>query len=356
MYPFLRGPKQLLIVGLLWSPLCFWLIFLLNSLTEVTLWEAAVWAVPPMVVELFICLSTWYLCRITTGSQWSLFKTVLLHISAAAVLVGLWLLLIDVYNSALKLFFKRTLWRDLYPEALPVFFAVGLSLYFIAILAHYLVLAVEKQRRAEQEALNQQLLTSEAELRAVKATIHPHFLFNCLNLLGPLLDRSKEKAQTVVSQLSDFLLYSLRYGKQELVTLRDEVEHIRNYLGIESIRLGERLSLQWNIEDAALETPVQPLTLLPLVENSIKHGINQCLEGGVLSVSISRIRGWTRIEIENPYEAPGKPVKGEGLGLKTLEQRFTSYYNNRARVTKRKTQNTFTVILDIPPTMEESDE
>lgn len=349
MYPFLKGPKQLLIVGLLWSPLCFWLIFLLNSTIEVTLWEAAVWAVPPMIVNLFICLSTWFLCRITTGRQWHLFKIVLLHSTAAAILVGLWLLLIAVYNLALKVILNRTLWRDLYPEALPVFLAVGLSLYFISILGHYLILAVEKQRRAEKEVLKQQLLASKAELKAVKATIHPHFLFNSLNLLGPLLDRSTERAQTVISQLSEFLLYSLRYGRQELVMLRDEVEHIKNYLGIESIRLGERLKLQMEIDDAALEIPMQPLTLLPLVENSIKHGINQCLQGGSLTISITRKHRWTRIEISNPYETPDKPVQGEGLGLKTIEQRMTSYYRGRARLTKRKTRDTFIVVLDIPP-------
>ncbi len=353
MYPYIKSAKQLLIVGLLWSPLCFWLIYLLTSMTDVKLWEAAVWAVPPMIVELFICLATWYLCRITIVGQWSLVKTVVLHMTAAAVLVGIWLLLIATYNGALTIIFKRVLWRDLYPEALPVFLAVGLSLYFISILAHYLVLVVEKQRKAEREALRQQLLTSEAELKAVKATIHPHFLFNCLNLLGPLLDRSKEKARAVISQLSDFLLYSLRYGKQEIVTLKDEVEHIEDYLGIESVRLGERLTLEWNIDEAALSYPIPPLTLLPLVENSIKHGINQCLQGGTLSVSIYRKEGWTRIEISNPYEKPGKPIKGEGLGLKTIEQRISIHYNNRARVTKRKTGETFTVILDLPPNLKD---
>lgn len=350
MHPFLRSAKQFLMVGLLWSPLCFWVIFLLKSMVDVTWWEATVWTLPPMGVELFICLSIWYLCRMTSLNNWYLVKTIWTHIMAALLLNGIWLILIMLYSNALDLVFKKETWGGRFDETVPVFFAVGLSLYFIAILTHYLVLVVEKNRKVEEEVLNQRLLAGRAELKALKATVHPHFLFNSLNLLGPLMRTSTAKAQRVVSQLSDFLLYSLRYGKRELVTVRDEVEHVENYLGIESVRLGDRLQLRFDIDETVLDADILPLTLLPLVENAIKHGIGHCLEGGTLSITINRVpeSGNIHISITNPYDEPSRPVRGEGLGLKTLKQRIAAYYGGRGQLRSWKDELAFNVELELP--------
>lgn len=352
MHPLLRTPKQFLIVGLLWLPLCFWVVFLLNSLVNVTFWEASIWVALPMAVELFICLSTWYICKITSLKQWNLLRTIWTHIISAGILSAFWLLLIMLYSEMLVLVFKTNAWQALYWDAVPLFFAVGVSLYFIAILGNYLVLAIEKNRKTEQEVLKQKLLASQAELKALKTTIHPHFLFNCLNLVGPLMRTSRTKAQTVVSQLSDFLLYSLRYGKQELVTVQDELDHIKNYLGIESVRLGNRLKLKFDIEKEVLDTRVLPLILLPLVENAIKHGIGQCIEGGTLSISIKKVSddGDIHVEITNPYDQPSQPaaVRGEGLGLKTLKQRISAYYGARGRLVIWKDNETFKTKLYFP--------
>jgi len=352
MHPFLRTPKQFLITGLLWSPPCFWVIFLLNSLVEVSWWDACIWAGPAMIVEFFICLSTWYICRMTSLYHWYLVKTIWAHIISAALLNSFWLLLIMLYSEVLNLIFKTDTWRERFVEVVPLFFAVGVSLYFIAILAHYLVLAVEKNRRAEQEVFKQKLLAGQAELKALKATVHPHFLFNCLNLLGPLVRTSTTKAQQVISQLADFLLYSLKYGKETLVTVRDELDHINNYLGIESLRLGDRLKLHFDIDEELLGTPVLPLTLLPLVENAIKHGIGQCIAGGTLTISIKKVGNHFRVVITNPYDEPFRPVPGEGLGLDTLKQRISTFYHHHGQLLTRKNGKTFEVELYFPQKIE----
>jgi sensor histidine kinase YesM len=352
MHPLLRTPKQFLIIGFLWLPLCVWVAFLLNRLVNVSLWDACVWVGPPMAVELFICLSTWYICKITSLKQWNLVRTIGTHIIAAGILSAFWLLLILLYTEILVLVFKTNAWHILYQEALPIFFAVGVSLYFIAILGNHLMLAVEKNRKTEQEILKHKLLASQAELKALKATVHPHFLFNCLNLLGPLMRTSITQAQIIISQLSNFLLYSLRYGKQEWVTIQDELDHVKNYLGIESVRLGSRLNLQFDIDESILGAPVLPLTLLPLVENAIKHGIGQCLEGGTLSISIKKVPddGNVHIEITNPFDEPSQPaaLRGEGLGLRTLKQRISAYYGPHGQLITWKDNKQFKVKLSLP--------
>jgi two-component system, LytTR family, sensor kinase len=364
MHPFLRNAKQFLIVGLLWSPLSIWVVFLLTSMLRISWWEAAVWVVPPMAAELFICFSTWYLCRTTSKNKWYPLKTILVHITAALILNLIWLLFIRLYSDALFGIFEKEIFRSLFMKAAPIFIAVGLSLYFISILGHYLALAMEKNRKTEQEVLKHKLLTSQSELKALKSTVHPHFLFNSLNMLSPLIRSTPDKAQTVVSQLSEFLLYSMRYGQKEWVTVQDEVEHIENYLGIEGIRLGDRLKTSINIDSNALQSRMPSLSLLPLVENAIKHGISQCLEGGTLSIqvgttvkSISRDSSkksqddndhYIDIEISNPYDQPSRPLNGEGMGLTTLKQRFDSLYGENCRLTSWRKDIVFYVKLQFP--------
>jgi sensor histidine kinase YesM len=353
MHPFLRTPKQFLMVGLLWSPVCFWVIFLLVSLVNVTWWDAVYWAVPPMVLELFVCLSLWYYCRMTAAYGWRLVKMLWTHLVIAILLTGLWLLLILLYSQALGVMFKRDTWVESYLDALPVFFAVGMSLYFVAVLTHYLILVVERNRRAEQEVLTQKVLAGEAELRALKATVHPHFLFNSLNMLGPMMGTSAANAREVVSQLSDFLLYSFRYGKQKQVTVRDEVEHINNYLAIERLRLAGRMNLQMDIEDAVLDAAMLPLTLLPLAENAIKHGISQCLEPCTLRISIKNDEDRVSVIVSNPFDESTQPRKGEGMGLETLKKRIAARYGSNGIMNTRKEGGIFYVELRFPVSLDD---
>lgn len=353
MHPFLSVPKQLLIVGLLWSPICFLVIFLTVTFVGISWGDAALWVVPPMIAEMFVCLSTWFFCRTTMQHHWRLLKTLLAHVVAALILTGLWIILIILYSYFLDDVFHRPGWTVYFPDALPVFLAVGITLYFMAILGNYLLLVVERNRRAEQDILEQKLMKGEAELRALKATVHPHFLFNCFNMLGPLMRKSMEKAETVVSRLSDFLVYSLRYGDKEVVTLRDEMTHIGNYLEIEAVRLEERLHVDKKIDDELLDAPMLPLTLLPLVENAIKHGIGQCLEGGTLSISITRDRDYIFAVISNPYDPAGRKPRGQGMGLKTLRQRFRGFYRHRAYLDVKKDGGVFRVEFRVPITIDE---
>lgn len=354
MHPFLQKPKQLLILGLLWSPFCLWVGFLIRTLADTDWNHALTVSVPPMVLQLVVSLSTWYICKITLPRKWNLIRTIWLHTASAVILNGIWIVLIFFYTKILDSFSPDGVYYSLFAETLPLFLAVGGSLYFISIFAHYLLLAVERSRKTEQEILEQKLLTAGAELRALKATVYPHFLFNCLNMLGPLMRSSMDQAQSAVSRLSDFLLYSLRYGKRELVTVADEVEHIRNYLGIEAMRLGDRMMLDWEVDEKALAAPMLPLTLLPLAENAIKHGIAQCLEGGIMVISVNRVKNNIEIGISNSYEEPAYPVKGGGMGLENIRSRLDAFYGGKAGLTTRKNdnENLFKVTLFFPINIE----
>jgi LytS/YehU family sensor histidine kinase len=318
------------------------------SLFNISWVDAALWSLPPMWIEFALLLSTWYICRMTVVYRWRFLKRISIHLVTAFLLTSIWILLIYFYGQVLDTLFEKTVWAPLFIDALPLFSAVSLSLYVAAVLIHYLVLAEEQFRLAEQELMNQKLLKGEAELRALKATVHPHFLFNSLNILGPLMRQSTDQAQTVVEQLSDFLVYSLKYGKQSQVTLGEEVTHIENYLAVEKARLGDRLEIQWHIDAGLNKVPMLPLTLLPLVENAVKHGIGQCLDGGTLSISLQPDGDYVRGIIGNPYEQPARPLRGEGMGIETLKQRFHTYYGKSGQIRTRKENNMFYIDLRFP--------
>jgi sensor histidine kinase YesM len=348
MHPFLRSPKQVLMVGLLWSPLCFWVVILHKYLVD-TEWTASVVLVlPPMALKLVPCLSIWYICKATRLERRNPLKPVVTHLTAMAVINGAWLLLILLYSNILDRVLKTGTWASLFQESLPLFLGVGVSLYFISALMYYLAQANEQIGVKEQEILKQRIFTGEAELKALKSTIHPHFLFNGLNMIGPLIRQAPERAQTFVAQLSDFLLYSLRYGKKHQVTVQDELDHITNYLAVEKERLGDRLTVDLTVDREVLDRSLLPLTLLPLVENAVKHGIQQCLEGGTLSIAIGRAGHDLQVTIKNPYETPAHRARGEGLGLETVRKRIRVYYGPEAVLTVKKDNTVFQVTLRIP--------
>lgn len=352
MHPLLRSPKQLLMMGLLWSPICLWVVVLHKHLLNVKWTVSTALIIPPMIIKLFICLSLWYVCRVVKLEWRFLFRFTAVHILSLAIINAVWLLLIMAYSKGLDLVLKTDMWQGLFIESIPIFLGVGVSLYFIWSLGYYLVLANEKIRIKEQEILKQRLFASQAELKALKTTIHPHFLFNGLNMLNPLIRKSPKRAQAFVTELSDFLLYSLRYGKKELVTVQDELDHISNYLAIEGERLGERLRVDLKVDESARQCSLLPLTLLPLVENAVKHGIGQSLQGGTLSITIKKGTDYLSVAIENPYEKPDRLAKGEGLGLETLKKRMKVYYGSSGSVTVTKSETTFHVKISIPLQLE----
>ena len=347
-HPFLRSPKHLLIMGLLWSPLCLGVIVIHQNLTGTTWVKSTLLVTPPLLVNLFICLSLWHLCKTINPDRHNPFKPIAIHVIAMAIVTGAWLFLVLIYSNALDLVFNTDTWGTLFGESLHIFLGVGVSLYFISVLVYYLVLANETLRVTEQEILKQKLFASQAELKALKTTIHPHFFFNSLNMISPLVRLSPQRAQAFITRLSDFMLYSLRYGKKQQVTIQEELDHIGNYLAIEGERLAERLKVDLNVDETVLQQPVLPFTLLPLVENAIKHGIGQCLPGGTLAIAVRRDANDLVVEIENPYEKPLRPVKGEGMGLETLKKRIDVYYGPSGQLTIDKNETTFKATLRLP--------
>ena len=188
---------------------------------------------------------------------------------------------------------------------------------------------------------------SKAEIQALRARIRPHFLFNSMNTIASLIAFSPEKAEKAVVDLSDLFRASLR--EQNTNTLNDELELTKSYLDIETLRLGERLNIQWDIDQNLVKTEVPALCLQPLVENAIYHGIEPLPHGGIISISVKQKNNRLELCVSNPLGS-GSMSKHEGnhMAQQNIEQRINLVYGKNASFTIKETDTTYAVILEIP--------
>ncbi|MDE2149584.1 MAG: sensor histidine kinase [Gammaproteobacteria bacterium] len=171
---------------------------------------------------------------------------------------------------------------------------------------------------------------SEARYLALQARIRPHFLFNALNSVAELIRRQPDVAERMVEDLSDLFRASLdSHGR--LVPLAAEIETARDYLRIEQVRLGDRLTVDWSVPEELMQIPLPRLTLQPLVENAVVHGISRLRAGGTVRIAAGRDGGCLQIEIENPLPPDqGSQHEGTGVAVNNIAQRIKLIYGDKA--------------------------
>ena len=200
------------------------------------------------------------------------------------------------------------------------------------------------------ESLRQQemnRLVSQAELRALQSQINPHFLFNALNTLYGTIPRESAGARRMVLNLAEIFRYFLQTDKT-FVTLDEEMQIVRAYLDVEQLRLGQRLNVDIQVDDAALDLLIPVLSIQPLVENAVKHGVALRTEPGYVRIQVTRAAGEVRIRVEN--SASGAPVAsaGTGVGLQNVRRRLEICYGAGAGVQLVCHADTTAVELWIP--------
>jgi LytS/YehU family sensor histidine kinase len=167
-----------------------------------------------------------------------------------------------------------------------------------------------------------------AQVAALQSQMNPHFLFNALNTVASLVRSDPRRAERVVEDLAEVLRRTLDRSATTAGTVRDEVEYVRAYLALEQERWGDRLRVEWNVDPDALEHPLPPLMLQPLVENALRHGLAARLDGTVLRITIE-IGDTLTLSVDD--DGPGF-ARGwhEGTGLGSVRQRLASLYGDAA--------------------------
>lgn len=348
MHPFFDTKQKLGILLLGWSMLAFGVSALLAALYVIPLTDSLLLFAPLYFFCLVLVLPNYYVCQGLPLGDTGPFHLVASHLLTLGMVVLIWYVLGRVYAGILDRVIGMNDWSALYETTLYTNLGVVALQFEIVVLLHYLLFALERTNQLEQAALKQKLLISQAELQTLKATVHPHFLFNSLNTLSHIALSAPEKAHRFCLLLAEFLRYSVAYSKKSEATLADEIEHVQNYLGIERERFAERLDSTFEIDDEVLQAQVPPLVLFPIVENAIKHGIDSRIEGGSLDLKVRRNGNTLVITVENPVDELGRKHKGTGHGLVSVERRLKNRYGENARLKKESAPGKFIVSLYMP--------
>lgn len=207
----------------------------------------------------------------------------------------------------------------------------------------------QKQQKLISDA---ETLTREAELVSLRQQLQPHFLFNSLNSISALVGTRPDEARKMIHQLSDFLRGTLRKDDHQLISLKDEMSHLKLYLDIEKVRFGHRLSTVTHTPDEYLHCKLPPLVLQPLVENAIKFGLYDVTGDVTISISCECDNQYLTITITNPFDSQtSTPRKGAGFGLSSVQRRLYLLYTRNDLLHTTHEQNLFTTTIKIPQTV-----
>jgi two-component system, LytTR family, sensor histidine kinase AlgZ len=338
MHPILQNWKVFLLYLAAWVPLAAILGLLIAVAGNLTAAETAAVISPVAVILAFVCLSPWYGCRalpLRSARGWRLLAQ---HLAAAMVIAGFVLLIARIAASGFAGMMPGLDQR--FRSAAPVLTAMVAMIYLLSIALHYVVIEAQTSRRSE-------LLAREAELKALKAQVNPHFLFNSLNSISALTSSDAMRAREMCIRLADFLRTSLRLGERASIPFREELELTRMYLDVEQVRFGRRLRMTQDVESGCDECQVPALLIQPLVENAVKHGIALLDEGGEIVMLGRRERDGLRFTIENPFD-PDAPPSRSGIGLANVRQRLEARYGNAARLDVEAGERIYRVTLTLP--------
>jgi two-component system LytT family sensor kinase len=250
-------------------------------------------------------------------------------------------------------------WRQRYPALIDcyrAYFALGfyidLIIALLIVIAVHALLYYQSFRASElaQSSLKTQL--AQAQLRALKMQLHPHFLFNTLHSISSLVLEDPAKANSMIAQLGDFLRLTLENSNQQLVSLKEEAEFLRCYLEIEQVRFGDRLTVAVELEPQTLSVQVPHLILQPVVENAIQHAIAPRATRGHINIEAKRLNNLVRLEVRD--NGPGMAsnddsVRTEGVGLSNVRARLHQIYGSDFRFELMNARDGgLTVVMEIP--------
>jgi len=345
VHPILGDQLRLRLHLTAWTLAGAMLALLLRVIVELPWTEAVMFGVPMGLLAAPVSLSAWYLCR-----AMPLAKTSALRIGATAL--GAALVTASLWSAAGRLWWQllsRTGFDMPASTVGPMTLLLGLGAlgYLLAVTVHYVFQASEESAASGRRALELQIAHRDAELRALRAQIDPHFLFNSLNSVVGLMTSDVTQARAMCLKLAEFLRDSLTLGRETRITLAREVSLAEQYLGVERVRFGARLAVTATVAAGAGDVPVPPLILQPLVENAVRHGIATLIEGGLVAIDASKAGSRLFVVVSNPYDADSRRG-GTGFGVDIVRRRLAAAFGDTAALTAEAADGRYRVSVTMP--------
>src|SRR3954466_174779 len=350
MHPILGYPRRLGLYLIAWLSLSELLFYLVTYHSGIGWLESATFFFPLCLFYAFVCLSAWYSCRGIPLEETSFTGLLFPHLLAAIIVGSFWVLVAKALARALSRLPRMQGFDQRIARDIPIFLAIGVLLYLLAVALFYVLQAQEASREAEQRESEARVLARDAELRALKAQVNPHFLFNSLHSISALTSSDPKRGREMCIALADFLRATLGLGEKTLIPLQEELSLIHSFLAVEKIRFGTRLQMEENVDQQVLDCMVPPLNLQPLIENAVTHGIANLTEGGWIRLHAGYLEknSSVRIEIENTFDPEAPARRKSGVGLANVRQRLDTRSGNNARFSVEKNGELFHVGLVLP--------
>ncbi len=214
-------------------------------------------------------------------------------------------------------------------------------LFFSVLIAGVLLIYFQLRAKALSPAI------TEARLQALQARIRPHFLFNSLTAVLSLVRSEPRRAEAALEDLADLFRVLMRDNRQ-LAPLSDEVELCRQYLELEKLRLGDRLGIEWHVDNMPGDAQVPPLVLQPLLENAVYHGIEPSSAPGVIAINIFLRRGEVHAILRNPYKMSPSSHDGNKMALGNIRERLALHFDAEASLESKVSRDIYEVHIRMP--------
>lgn len=346
---------QVTIKGILLT-LFFWFIFtllssaLLTYSNQVPFVFSLLGTVLSTTIMLFFMIIIWFvLVRELHDTDWFI-KLILHGITSIAFTVCWYYSYLYLFDIIFNLEYLGGEFQD---NRAWIMFSTFIE-YVLVFAVINVIESLKTVRHKEQQAAELKELSRKQEIATLKAQINPHFLFNTLNSINASIMQQPEQAREMIARLSDMLRYSLDSFEKTQVPLSEEIEFIKTYLEIEKKRLGNRLQVEFDIDEKLKQFSIPPMICQPLVENAVKHGIAPLEEGGKVTIEIKESKESVIFSIHDTGQGMklnNKEDDHAGIGLKNTKEMLKKRYGPKAALhiesnKSRGTKVSFTIPLN----------
>jgi sensor histidine kinase YesM len=343
-HPFFKNPALFVWYFVFWIILSVIQFILERNLYALNIGITLVDVIVSNTLYAFLGVGIWYVVIGGANENRSQLYTVMYHLFGLIFILSFWLWLTSQIDMAL---FDNDSIKAHMRVIMPGKAGLGALIYILIAVFYYTFLFYSRLEEKSKEETRLKELVTRTQLNELKSQINPHFLFNSLNSVSYLTIAAPEKAQEMVIKLSSFLRYSLKHKQNQLVTVDEEIEHIKLYLEIEKVRFGDKLQATYNLE-ACEKCYIPNMILQPLYENAIKYGVYETTTQVEIKTTAFRRNNEMVFIVSNNYDPDSFVKKGEGIGLHNIRSRLGLVYGDTTLLTVKNENQIFTVQLVIP--------
>ncbi len=344
--PVTGNRKYLYVYIFIWALISGAHILFLYQYFNYPIYEAALDSLISNLLFMTLGLGIWYIVRYNDFEIRNFLNLMTGHFISAIIIMVIWISLTNLLINMISFGFD---FQDLNSELLPGKIVLGILYYLIISLIYYLIIYYQNFKERIEKEGRIEAKYREAELNTLKAQINPHFIFNSLNSISSLTISNPKVAQEMIVKLSDFFRMTMKREQSQFAYLEEEINFSKVYFEIEKIRFGDKLSYHIKCSDRLKKYQVPHLILQPLLENAIKHGVQESIGKVDLVLNCGEENGYLCLSLSNQFELDSI-LSGQGIGLENVRNRLRIIYEQENLLEISKKDKVFYAKVKIPYT------